>query len=67
MGDVINLCRARKERDRRAAGKAAAEARALHGRTKGQRALAEAEAERLARAVEQSRLDTPDGKDGGEV
>jgi hypothetical protein len=59
MGDVINLRQARKARDRKAAGQAAAEARALHGRTRAQRALEQAEAERLARAVEQRRLEPP--------
>lgn len=59
MGDVINLRQARKARDRKAAGQAAAEARALHGRTKGQRMREKADAERLARAVEQSRIEPP--------
>jgi len=57
MGDVVNLRRARKERDRKAAEQAAAEARALHGRTKAEKALIEAEAERLRRTVDQSRRD----------
>ncbi len=57
MGDVINLRRARKARERSAAEQAAAEARARHGRTKSERALQEAEAERLARHVEQSRIE----------
>jgi len=38
---------------------AAAEARALHGRTKAQRKLEKAEAEKMARAVEQAKLDPP--------
>ncbi|MBW8744796.1 MAG: DUF4169 family protein [Sphingomonas sp.] len=60
MGDVINLRQARKARDRRVAEQAAAEARALHGRTKAQRKLEKAEAEKLARAVDQSKLERPD-------
>jgi len=60
MGAVINLRQARKARDRKAAEQAAAEARALHGRTKGQKAIEKAEAERLAKAVEQSRIDPPE-------
>jgi len=59
MGDLINLRQARKARDRRVAEQAAAEARALHGRTKTQRTREKAEAERLARAVDQSRLEPP--------
>ena len=59
MGEVINLRQARKARDRKLAEQAAAEARALHGRAKGQRKLEKAEAEKLARAVEQSKLEPP--------
>jgi tRNA-dihydrouridine synthase len=59
MGDVINLRQARKARDRKLAEQAAAEARALHGRTKGQRSMKKAEAERLAKAIEQSKLEPP--------
>ncbi|HWI86826.1 MAG TPA: DUF4169 family protein [Sphingomonas sp.] len=55
MGDVINLRQARKARDRAAAAKAATEARALHGRTKAQRAIERAEAERLKHKIDQSR------------
>ena len=55
MGDVINLRQARKARDRKTAQQAAAEARALHGRTKAQKALEKAEAERLDRAIDQAR------------
>jgi hypothetical protein len=58
MGDVINLRQARKARDRKAAEQAAAGARALHGQTKGQRSMKKAEAERLAKAIEQARLET---------
>lgn len=60
MGDVINLRQARKERDRKAAKQAAAEARALHGRTKAQRTLEKAEAEKLSRAVDQAKLEPPE-------
>jgi tRNA-dihydrouridine synthase len=57
MGDIVNLRQARKARDRKLAEQAAAEARALHGRTKGQRVAEKAEAERLAKAVAASKLD----------
>lgn len=59
MGDVINLRQARKARDRKLAEQAAAEARSLHGRTKGQRKLEKAEAEKLARTVDQAKLEPP--------
>lgn len=62
MGDIVNLRQARKARARRQAEQAAAEARARHGRTKGQCALEDAEAERLAHKIEQSRRD-PAAKD----
>ena len=55
MGEVVNLRQARKARDRKTAQQTAAEARALHGRTKAQKAIEKAEAVRLARAIEQSR------------
>jgi Domain of unknown function (DUF4169) len=55
MGEVVNFRQARKARDRKTAQQAAAEARALHGRTKAQKAIEKAEAGRLARAIEQSR------------
>lgn len=59
MGDVVNLRRARKARDRRREEQAAAEARALHGRTKSERALQAAEAARAAHAIDQRRREAP--------
>jgi hypothetical protein len=59
MGDVINLRQARKARDRKVAAQAASEARARHGRTKAERALEKAEAEKLDRAIDQAKLDSP--------
>jgi len=59
MGEVINLRQARKARDRKLAAQAAAEARALHGRTKAQRKLERTEVEKLAKAVAQAKLDPP--------
>lgn len=61
MGEVINLRRVRKDRARTAAEQAAAEARTLHGRTKAQRVGEQAEAARLARHIDQSRREAPDG------
>jgi len=59
MGEVVNLRQARKSRERKAAEQAAAEARAMHGRTKAQRKLEKAEAETLAKAVAQAKLEPP--------
>jgi tRNA-dihydrouridine synthase len=59
MGEVINLRQARKARDRKAAVQAAAEARALHGRSKAQRKLEKAEADKVARTVDQAKLEPP--------
>ncbi|WP_116092170.1 DUF4169 family protein [Sphingomonas crusticola] len=66
MGDVINLRRARRARQRLSAGESAAQARAFHGRTKAERLAAQAETERLTRHVEQSRLEksASDGEAG---
>jgi hypothetical protein len=43
MGEIVNLNRARKARDRAHAKADAAANRAAHGRTKGEKTLAEAE------------------------
>ena len=56
-GSVTNLNRARKARDR-AEEKAQADANALkHGRTKAQRLLEAAQAEKAKRALDQSRFE----------
>lgn len=55
MGDVINLRRARKARQRLSREQVAAQARAFHGRSKAERATTLAEVDRLARQIEQSR------------
>lgn len=60
MGEVVNLRLARKARDRSAATKAADEARARHGRTKGERIRDETESRRSAHLLAQSRLERPD-------
>ena len=56
-GSVTNLNRARKARDR-AEEKAQADANALkHGRTKAQRLLEAAQAEKARRALDQSKFE----------
>lgn len=60
MGEVINLRRARKEREKAAKEAEAAANRLLHGRSKAERRLAEGEAEIAARRLEGHRRDEPD-------
>ncbi|MFN3433602.1 MAG: DUF4169 family protein [Sphingomonas sp.] len=57
MAEIINLRRARKARDRAAAGKAAAENRAKFGRTRAEREAEAQEAARTARIVDGAKLD----------
>jgi hypothetical protein len=64
MGDVVNLRRARKARDRATAEAQAAQNRIEFGRTKAERKLTEAEKTLAERHLEGHRLtDDPDGKD----
>jgi hypothetical protein len=55
MGEIVNLNRARKSRERVAARAEAATNRVSHGLTRGQREAAKAERERLARLLDQTR------------
>ena len=57
MAEIVNLNRARKARDKAAAKAGAAVNRVTHGLTKAQRETAAAERERLARLLDQSRLE----------
>ena len=57
MGDVINLRIARKASARRTKEAEAAINRAAHGRTRGERAAAKAEADRAARLIDGAKLD----------
>lgn len=57
MAEILNLRMARKARDRQAAAKAAEASRAQHGRTKQEKSLARAEAERAAKALDGARLE----------
>jgi len=59
MGEVINLRRARKQRDRVAAADAAAANRAKHGRTKGAKAADRDEAARLAATLDGAKREDP--------
>ena len=57
MADPINLNRARKAKARTADEARAAENRVKFGRTKAEKLAAKAEAERLKRALDQTRWD----------
>ncbi len=59
--NVINLNKARKERDKAQRSAQAAENRVLHGRTKGEKAKALSLADRLKQALDAARRD-PDRK-----
>lgn len=62
MGDIVNLRQARKAKARAEDERRAEVNRAKHGRTKAERALAEAERMRLDSAVDSARRE-PDAKD----
>jgi hypothetical protein len=55
MGEIINLNRARKARDKAGARATAAANRAAHGRTKGEKTTADAERARIQRLLDQSK------------
>jgi hypothetical protein len=57
MGEIVNLRRARKARDRDAAARTAAENRSLHSRTRAERATEAETRDRTARLHEGHRLD----------
>jgi hypothetical protein len=63
MADVINLRLARKARARRDAADLAAENRARHGRTRGERIAQTAEIESAARDLAGKRRDDREGTD----
>ena len=63
MGDnVINLNKARKDREKAARTGKAAENRALFGQTRGEKAKTASLAEKLKKALEAARRDPPDSK-----
>jgi Domain of unknown function (DUF4169) len=62
MGEIVNLRRARKAAKRRGEAVHAAENRLAHGRSKAERALEEARAEKSRRELEAHRLETEDGR-----
>ena len=58
MAKIVNLNQARKARARSDAAAQAAENRVKFGRTKAEKALARAEAEKRARALDQTKRET---------
>ncbi|TCR61828.1 DUF4169 family protein [Bosea sp. BK604] len=60
MAEIINLRRARKQRDRAAAEKQAEQNRISFGRSKAERSLTEAERKKATRTLEGHRLSTAD-------
>lgn len=57
MGDVVNLNQFRKKRARKAVDKRVPENRARFGRTKDERTRAQREAEKLAKDLDDKKLD----------
>ena len=64
MGDVINLRRARKDRQKAEAAAQADANRARHGRTRSERTAIEAEADRLRRTLDGAALESVSARDG---
>jgi hypothetical protein len=62
MGEIVNLRRTRKAAKRREEAVRAAENRLVHGRSKTERALEEARAEKARRELDAHRLETEDGR-----
>jgi len=60
MGDIVNLRRARKRQDRRRDVAMAAENRILHGMTKAERLLIEAERQKADRDLDARKVVPPD-------
>ncbi len=58
MGELINLRRARKARDRAASGTRAAANRLSHGRSKAEKQAIQAERERQERTLDGAKRDT---------
>jgi hypothetical protein len=60
MAELVNLNRVRKDRARKAAEKTAAANRVVHGRTKAEKALAEARDEQRQRLLDGHRRNKDD-------
>lgn len=62
MAEIVNLRMARKRKQRADAQSVAEENRLLHGRSKAEKRIAEAEQEAAVRHVDGHRRDVPDDK-----
>jgi hypothetical protein len=62
MGEIVNLRRARRAATRRRDATQAAENRLAHGRSKAERRLEEAQAEKARRELDAHRVETEDGR-----
>jgi len=62
MGEIINLRKSRKAAKRREDAVRAAENRLAYGRSKSERALEEARAEKARSELDAHRLETEDGR-----
>ena len=62
MGEIVNLRRARKAMTRRQDAARAAENRLAHGRSKAERTLDDARAEKGRRELDAHRIETEDGR-----
>jgi hypothetical protein len=60
MAEIVNLRQARKRLARTAAEEVAAANRAKHGQTKAERALKQAEADRLRKSLDGAKREDPD-------
>ena len=61
MGEIVNLNRARKARDKALQKAEAVANRAAHGRTRAQKQAADTERDRAARQLDQAKREDPDG------
>ena len=62
MGEIVNLRTARKAATRRRDDARAEENRRVHGRSKAERTLEEARAEKARRELDAHRIETEDGR-----
>lgn len=60
MGEIINLNKARKERERESKKQRAQENRAQFGQTKGEKQKSSSTLDKIRKALDGSRLDGPD-------
>lgn len=62
MGEIVNLRRVRKRKDREEAAERAGQNRVLHGMPKAERTVLAARKEQANRALDQHRLETGEGE-----